>query len=545
MIDTGAPDITLDPEFAREIGLRITGGYAGTFAGGRTAELRDARVDAVRAGTVTVRDVTATIFPSRALALYQHERIDGVIGTVFLSRFIARIDYPNHRLVLFPRGVRVASTRGVDDRAVLAARRSLHLRARIDQRARRSAVPARLGRRGRGVHAGMLDDRRGARSYDAGARRVRHGRRRRRARDPGHRESSLPGDGVSARRAGLYTPSGSPLSSFPFRTAGIVSHEFLAPVRRDVRLRRDARHRELSARGRRRSGHGAKESASTKFIRSCALHDRVRVRLALGRPARRRGMREPTPAAATTPAPCITPAISTRAKALYTAAVRANPRDADRRAGLARIDLYENGSTPRAAMRRRRSRSTQTTPSRRACRHGARTPANRGERARDRAAGERRVDPVREDRSAAAAPRSHERTCGEHGARHRRAGHRARSGFCSEIGLTRHRWTYGHVRGRPDRAGARSARGTVERGPIVVHDVDAAVLPSRELDLQRRAHRRHDRDGVSLAVHGDDRLPERSFDPDAARVRRRPSRRRPSSRACGSSATTSCSRTGR
>ena len=86
-----------------ELHLNITGGQTGTFAGGLTAQVRQAAVQEFRVGQLSLHGLTVGILPSRGLSLFKAYKVDGVIGTVFLSRFLATIDYPGRRLVLRPR----------------------------------------------------------------------------------------------------------------------------------------------------------------------------------------------------------------------------------------------------------------------------------------------------------------------------------------------------------------------------------------------------------------------------------------------------------
>jgi hypothetical protein len=107
VLDTGAPDFTLDPDFAKELGLTITGGKTGVFLGGNSAQVREAVVPRIEAASITLHDVKVSILPSRGMRLYKDRVVDGVVGTAFLSRFLATIDYPHHRLVLQPRGAKL------------------------------------------------------------------------------------------------------------------------------------------------------------------------------------------------------------------------------------------------------------------------------------------------------------------------------------------------------------------------------------------------------------------------------------------------------
>jgi len=227
IVDTGAPDVALDPEFAHQIGVTVDGGYAATFAGGLTAQLREGSVRSVQLGPVTVHDATATILPSRALSQYEHRRIDGIIGAAFLARFTARIDYPNRRLVLFRRGARVVAPPGaIVARFWLYGDNDVFVRGSID------ALEQQLflidsGAAGAGfmpeawtVAAAHLRTMPNRAAFGMGA---------------GGAVSAIPvvaerlcvATACQANARGLYTPSGSPLAAFPFRTAGIVSHEFL------------------------------------------------------------------------------------------------------------------------------------------------------------------------------------------------------------------------------------------------------------------------------------------------------------------------------
>jgi hypothetical protein len=108
LLDTGAPDVILDPDFAREVGLTIAGGRERQFAGGRTAVVRQATVHSVVLGPITLHDLKVGILPTRGMHLYRSRVVDGIVGTVFLSRFLSTIDYPNHRLVVRPRAAKVS-----------------------------------------------------------------------------------------------------------------------------------------------------------------------------------------------------------------------------------------------------------------------------------------------------------------------------------------------------------------------------------------------------------------------------------------------------
>ena len=70
VLDTGAPDITLDSDFSKALGLTIAGDSEGTFLGGRTARVRHAVVHSIDVGPISLKNVTASILPSHGFRLF-------------------------------------------------------------------------------------------------------------------------------------------------------------------------------------------------------------------------------------------------------------------------------------------------------------------------------------------------------------------------------------------------------------------------------------------------------------------------------------------
>ena len=93
-IDTGGDALTLPADLAASLGVEPLGRFAGTYAGGEQAEGYYGKVASVTLGPVTLRNVPV------ATAGYDRP----VIGTGFLSRFLATLDYPQGRLLLRPHG---------------------------------------------------------------------------------------------------------------------------------------------------------------------------------------------------------------------------------------------------------------------------------------------------------------------------------------------------------------------------------------------------------------------------------------------------------
>jgi predicted aspartyl protease len=103
LIDTGGSEVTLDTEFARELGIKPLGTEQGTFAGGKAAAVHHGRIDSLGLGAWTVRNVPVLLLSSRRLSgpmFGGKHQVDGVIGTVLLYHFLSTLDYPGGQLIL-------------------------------------------------------------------------------------------------------------------------------------------------------------------------------------------------------------------------------------------------------------------------------------------------------------------------------------------------------------------------------------------------------------------------------------------------------------
>jgi hypothetical protein len=99
VIDTGAPEVILDPEFALYAHVQTANGPGkparGPISFGRIAQFTMTGVE--------TNDVPTMLLNTRGLSLYgRKKRIAGVIGTEFLSHFRATLDYAHDKLVLEP-----------------------------------------------------------------------------------------------------------------------------------------------------------------------------------------------------------------------------------------------------------------------------------------------------------------------------------------------------------------------------------------------------------------------------------------------------------
>jgi hypothetical protein len=100
-IDTGASEVTLDAELARELGIQQFGAVQGTFSGGQHAEVQEGRIETLTVGDWKIKNLPTAMFPLRQLSKdLGVKRIDGVIGTTLFYHFLATMDYPHGELVL-------------------------------------------------------------------------------------------------------------------------------------------------------------------------------------------------------------------------------------------------------------------------------------------------------------------------------------------------------------------------------------------------------------------------------------------------------------
>jgi len=108
LIDTGGPDIMVRRPLAEELGLPISEGGIGVFAGGRQARVDRTVVPELEIGGIHIRNVPAGINPSADGLNLPGVKLDGVIGTGLLMHFLSTIDYCGDKLTLAPRNTSAA-----------------------------------------------------------------------------------------------------------------------------------------------------------------------------------------------------------------------------------------------------------------------------------------------------------------------------------------------------------------------------------------------------------------------------------------------------
>ena len=102
-IDTGGSEVTLDTDFAKELGIPQFGAVQGTFSGGQHAEVQLGRIESLTLGERTIKNVPTAMLPLRQLSDgFGVKQIDGIIGTTLFYHFLTTMDYPHGELVLAP-----------------------------------------------------------------------------------------------------------------------------------------------------------------------------------------------------------------------------------------------------------------------------------------------------------------------------------------------------------------------------------------------------------------------------------------------------------
>lgn len=229
LLDTGAPAIGLSKDAATRLGVTSQSAGQGVFAGGKRAEVQKGRIDTVDLPGVEVRGVPAAILPGQ-LALGGYH-IDGAVGTIFLERFLATIDYPRGQLILRRRSESALFERkaAAESRAVapmwLVGDHFLFARAQVNG-ALDGLFNIDTGGAGLGVQltkaslesAGIVPDASKAQDFVGGGGPAR-------AIPFATRTISL--GGFERRNVpGLYFPDGDQFGIFPFLVGGTLSHEF-------------------------------------------------------------------------------------------------------------------------------------------------------------------------------------------------------------------------------------------------------------------------------------------------------------------------------
>jgi len=100
-LDTGASEVCLDTEFAKELGVESFGAEEGTFAGGKKTAVGTGKIDSLTVGAWEVKNLPVVTIGLRPLSkMLGVQQIDGALGTVLFYHFLTTLDYPNEQLIL-------------------------------------------------------------------------------------------------------------------------------------------------------------------------------------------------------------------------------------------------------------------------------------------------------------------------------------------------------------------------------------------------------------------------------------------------------------
>lgn len=232
LIDTGGPDIVLRKSFAEALGLPLTDGGIGTFAGGRQAQVQRTVVPELEIGGVRIRNVPAGV--NAATLQFPGVQIDGVIGTGLLMHFLSTIDYCSGRLVLAPRSAGAefqARTAAAGANSVpfwLVGDHFMFARGKLNQAEGLFMIDTGLAGGGLVATKATLDaagiavDESKTLTGQGGGGAVQI---------VPFRAAATLGTLTRSDLRGAYSPGGNPLAGFPFTSSGMISHEFFRQSR--------------------------------------------------------------------------------------------------------------------------------------------------------------------------------------------------------------------------------------------------------------------------------------------------------------------------
>lgn len=230
LLDTGADTIDLTSESAARFHIASHVAGQGVFAGGKGATVSAGRIDRVDVDGLSVRGIPTNILPS-SIDMAGH-RLDGAIGTVFLSHFLSTIDYRGKQLVLRPRSASAAFEASAVSRGATVVPMWLVGDHFLFTRAHVNAGPEALfnvdtGGGGLGVQLTKS-------ALVAASIRIPNASKSTSFEGGGGAASAIPftaaavtvGSTTRTNLPGLYFDKGDQYGIFPFAVAGTISHAF-------------------------------------------------------------------------------------------------------------------------------------------------------------------------------------------------------------------------------------------------------------------------------------------------------------------------------
>ncbi len=97
--DTGGDTLLLDDEVAKRLGVTAVSSAMGSFGGGLQAKVGFGKVDRVKLGDVTIRNVPVMILPTKRWTMDPKHPLGGSVGTAFMRQFLGTLDYKNRKMI--------------------------------------------------------------------------------------------------------------------------------------------------------------------------------------------------------------------------------------------------------------------------------------------------------------------------------------------------------------------------------------------------------------------------------------------------------------
>jgi predicted aspartyl protease len=228
LIDTGGPDIMLRRPLAEALGLPLSEGGVGVFAGGRQAQVQRTVVPELEIGGMRIRNVPAGVNAADGLQL-PGVQIDGVIGSGLLMHFLSTIDYCDGKLVLAPRSAAAQRAAGANSVPFwLVGDHFMFARGKMNQAEGLFMIDTGLAGGGLTATKATLDaagvtvDESKALTGQGGGGPVQF---------VPFRAAATLGNLTRSDVPGVYMMGGNPLAGFPFTSSGAISHAFFRESR--------------------------------------------------------------------------------------------------------------------------------------------------------------------------------------------------------------------------------------------------------------------------------------------------------------------------
>jgi hypothetical protein len=105
IFDTGATSgvMVLNKRAAQELGISSNKSVSATGGGGSVKDVQKVKGNSIRVNHLEIKNITFYCIPLEHLELESGIKIDAIIGDVFLTRYVVKINYDNHLIELYPK----------------------------------------------------------------------------------------------------------------------------------------------------------------------------------------------------------------------------------------------------------------------------------------------------------------------------------------------------------------------------------------------------------------------------------------------------------